>query len=138
MPKSGRLRNVELRMRRRDGKPVWVLANLTLHRAAGGEMRIENTIIDISDRKSLEQQLWQAQKLDALGALAGGVAHDFNNILTAVVGYADLVRQDLAPGDPHAEDMDEIIKASNRAAALTRQLLAFSRRQPFEPKAVWL
>ncbi len=135
---SGRLRNVELRMRRRDGKSVWVLANLTLHQAAGGEVRIENTVIDVSDRKVLEQQLWQAQKLDALGGLAGGVAHDFNNILTAVVGYADLVRQDLAPGDPHAEDMDEIIKASGRAAALTRQLLAFSRRQPFEPRAVRL
>ena len=135
---AGQLRNVELRMRRRDGKPVWVLANVTLYPAAGGELRIENTLIDISDRKSLEQQLWQAQKLDALGGLAGGVAHDFNNILTAVVGYADLVRQDLAPGDPHAEDMDEIIKASDRAAALTRQLLAFSRRQPFEPKALKL
>ncbi|HEV8304417.1 MAG TPA: ATP-binding protein [Gemmatimonadales bacterium] len=135
---TGHLRNFELRMRRRDGKPVWVLANLTLHKALGGEMRIENTVLDVSDRKSLEQQLWQAQKLDALGGLAGGVAHDFNNILTAVVGYADLVRQDLPPGDPHTEDMDEIIKASDRAAALTRQLLAFSRRQPFEPKALRL
>ena len=135
---TGQLRNFELRMRRRDGKSVWVLANLTLHEAAGGETRIENTVIDVSDRKALEQQLWQAQKLDALGGLAGGVAHDFNNILTAVIGYADLMRQDLPPGDRHIEDLDEIIKASDRAAALTRQLLAFSRRQPFEPRALRL
>jgi PAS domain S-box-containing protein len=135
---SGRLRTHELRMRRRDGKPVWILANLTLHEGDAGEPLIEDTVIDVSDRKVLEQQLWQAQKLDALGSLAGGVAHDFNNILTAVIGYADLMRQDLPPGDRHVEDLDEIIKASDRAAALTRQLLAFSRRQPFEPKAVRL
>jgi PAS domain S-box-containing protein len=135
---NGQLRNFELRMRRKDGKPVWVLANLTLYETEGGEARIENTVIDVSDRKSLEQQLWQAQKLDALGSLAGGVAHDFNNLLTAIVGYADILREEVGSNSQHADDINEIIKACERATALTRQLLTFSRRQPFEPSALRL
>jgi len=136
--KTGALVNFEQRMRRKDGTPVWVLANITLHQDASGETRIENTVLDITERKGLEQQLWQAQKLDALGSLAGGVAHDFNNLLTAIVGYAELIRDELAPDDPRREDLEEIDRACGRAAALTRQLLAFSRRQPFEPKALRL
>jgi len=134
---SGRLRNFEFRMRRRDGTAVWVLVNLTLRDADGGG-RIDATLIDISDRKALEQQLWQAQKLDALGSLAGGVAHDFNNLLTAIVGYAGLLRLDFSPGDERIESVEEIDKACMRAAGLTRQLLAFSRRQQFEPKPLRL
>ena len=134
----GALVNFEQRMRRKDGAPVWVLANITLHQDASGDARIENTVLDITERKGLEQQLWQAQKLDALGSLAGGVAHDFNNLLTAIVGYAELMHDDLAPDDPRREDLEEIDRACGRAAALTRQLLAFSRRQPFEPKALRL
>ncbi|MGH7529544.1 MAG: ATP-binding protein [Gemmatimonadales bacterium] len=135
---TGQLRNFELQMRRKDGKPVWVISNLTLYHAEGGEARIENTVIDVSERKSLEQQLWQAQKLDALGSLAGGVAHDFNNLLTAIIGYADLMRDEMTPDDPRLEDLKEITKACDRATALTRQLLVFSRRQPFEPTSVRL
>src|SRR6266513_2224521 len=123
-------------MRRKDGKPLWLLCNITLREAENGEALLENLTVDISDRKSLEQQLWQAQKLDALGSLAGGVAHDFNNLLTAIIGYADILRDDLGADSPHTEDLNEIIKASDRATALTRQLLAFSRRQPFEPKSM--
>src|SRR6185503_3150177 len=138
LKESGQLRNLELRMKRRDGTPVWILANLVVHEAPDGETYIEDTIVDVSDRKTLEQQLWQAQKLDALGSLAGGVAHDFNNLLTAIVGYADLMKMDLAPEDPHRGDVEEIEKACRRAAGLTRQLLTFSRRQPFEPRALKL
>jgi len=138
LQKSGQLRNVELEMRRRDGKPVWILANLTLHDEVAGEARIENTFIDISDRKTLEQQLWQAQKLEALGSLAGGVAHDFNNVLTTIIGNADLMRQDLPQDHPHSGGVDEILKACGSATALTRQLLTFSRRHPFEPNALRL
>jgi PAS domain S-box-containing protein len=134
---SGELRNLELQMRRRDGKPVWVLANLTLHRS-NGEPHIEHALIDVTDRKVLEQQLWQAQKLEALGSLAGGVAHDFNNLLTVMIGCAELLRAELPEGDPKLVDLDEIDNACRRAAALTRQLLAFSRRQPFEPEALGL
>ncbi len=132
------IRNLEARLRRKDGTQVWVLANLTRREGDHGEPILDNIFIDISDRKSLEQQLWQAQKLDALGSLAGGVAHDFNNLLTAIIGYADILRDDLGGDSRHADDLNEIIKASDRATALTRQLLAFSRRQPFEPKPLRL
>ena len=132
------LRNYEVHMRRKDGKPVWLLCNVTLREDENGEDLLENLTVDVSDRKSLEQQLWQAQKLDALGSLAGGVAHDFNNLLTAIIGYADILQDDLGPNSRHSEDIQEIIKASDRATALTRQLLAFSRRQPFDPKPLRL
>ena len=135
---SSVLRNYEVHMRRKDGKPIWVLCNITLRKGEDGEEVLENLTVDISDRKSLEQQLWQAQKLDALGSLAGGVAHDFNNLLTAIIGYADILREDLGASSPHTDDINEIIKASDRATALTRQLLAFSRRQPFDPKPLRL
>jgi PAS domain S-box-containing protein len=135
---SSGLRNFEARMRRKDGTPAWVMCNVTLRPGTDGEQILESMLIDVSDRKSLEQQLWQAQKLDALGSLAGGVAHDFNNLLTAIIGYADILRDDLGANSSHAEDLNEIIKASDRATALTRQLLAFSRRQPFEPRALRL
>jgi PAS domain S-box-containing protein len=132
------LRNYEVHMRTRDGKPLWLLCNISMRTDAHGEEILENFTIDVSERKSLEQQLWQAQKLDALGSLAGGVAHDFNNLLTAIIGYADILRDDLGGNSRHADDINEIIKASDRATALTRQLLAFSRRQPFEPKPLRL
>jgi two-component system, cell cycle sensor histidine kinase and response regulator CckA len=138
LQENGQLRDLEIHMRHREGKPVWVLANLTLRPSATGDARIESTLVDISDRKALEQRLWQAQKLDALGSLAGGVAHDFNNLLTAIVGYAGLLRDEFAPDDRRLEDLQEIDNACQRAAALTRQLLAFSRRQPFAPKALHL
>jgi PAS domain S-box-containing protein len=91
---------------------------------------------DITARERLEGQLRQAQKMEALGRFAGGVAHDFNNLLTAIQGYTSLIMMDLAPHDPHREDLEEIRKASERAAALTRQILAFSRRHVVEPMTI--
>ncbi|MGA2382049.1 MAG: PAS domain-containing protein [Gemmatimonadales bacterium] len=91
---------------------------------------------DITDRVRLEDQLRQAQKMEAVGRLAGGVAHDFNNLLTAISGYSELLLADLASEDPRRLDVIEIRKATERAAALTHQLLAFSRRQVLQPRVV--
>jgi signal transduction histidine kinase/CheY-like chemotaxis protein len=82
------------------------------------------------EARKRDDELRQAQKLEAIGRLAGGVAHDFNNLLTAIRGYSDLLLEDLEPGDRRRDDVDQIVDAANRASGLTKQLLAFSRRQP--------
>jgi signal transduction histidine kinase len=86
--------------------------------------------------RTLETQLAVSQRMEAVGRLAGGVAHDFNNILTAISGYADLLLADLPPSDDRRKDVEEIHQAAQRAASLTQQLLAFSRRQVLQPKVV--
>ena len=91
---------------------------------------------EITERKELGEQLLQSQKMEAVGQLAGGVAHDFNNILTAIVGYADLLAAEFKGDSRQLEDLEEIRKAARRAAALTRQLLSFSRKQVLEPKII--
>jgi len=97
---------------------------------------IAHVLGSVVDRHRSEAGLRQSQRMEAVGRLAGSVAHDFNNMLTAINGYADLVRASLPPSSPLREDMDEITKASARAASLTRQLLAFSRQQVLKPRAV--
>ena len=107
-----------------------------LRSPAEGTATLLGVATEITERKRLEEQLLQSQKMEAVGQLAGGVAHDFNNILTAIVGYTDLLAAELGSNVRQLEDLEEIRKAARRAAALTRQLLAFSRKQVLEPRII--
>jgi PAS domain S-box-containing protein len=113
---------------RADGTPFTAEVSLTRIDAAGDVLLLA-MVRDISARKRLEEQLLQAQKMEAVGILAGGVAHDFNNILSAIVGYASLLQLRLAADDPLAGHVERILAAAERAANLTSSLLAFSRKQ---------
>ncbi|HWP35961.1 MAG TPA: PAS domain S-box protein [Gemmatimonadales bacterium] len=120
---------------RRDGRRRWLDCFVSPVEWDGAPAVLAS-VIDITERRDLEQQLAQAQKMEAIGRLAGGVAHDFNNILTAITGYTELLRENLAPDHPGHADLDEIRHTADRAAGLTQQLLAFSRRQVLEPRVL--
>lgn len=126
---------MESEIRRKDGKliPIHVNSNLLTLK----DRQCSCTFIqDIADRRRLEEQLRQSQKMEAVGQLAGGVAHDFNNLLTIITGYSDIVMESLPASDPLCELVEEIQKAAHRSSALTRQLLAFSRKQVLAPKVL--
>ena len=137
---------VEKRYLRKDGGVVWANLMLSLLRSASGEpLHFVAVVEEITgqkraeeERRHLERQLLHAQKMESLGRLAGGVAHDFNNHLTVINGYCAMLLDEMGSGDPLREPVDEILLAGHRAAALTRQLLAFSRKQVAEPRVVSL
>jgi PAS domain S-box-containing protein len=104
--------------------------------AQGKAQGLIGTILDLTEIKKLENQLHHSQKMEAIGTLAGGVAHDFNNILTAIIGFASLTRMKMVPGDPNLGAIDQILASSERAGQLTRSLLAFSRKQVISLKPV--
>ena len=129
--------NIQLTLRgvRKDGALVQAEAFCALTEF-NGQPAILATVIDISDRVKLEDQLRQAQKMEAVGRLAGGIAHDFNNLLTAIRGNAELMSHRVKNDPDMAAEVDEILHAADRAASLTRQLLAFSRKQVLQPIAL--
>ena len=124
------------RVRHKDGSYRWVEV-LRVNRLSDPELyAIVTNYRDVTDRKRLEDQLLQSQKMEAVGRLAGGIAHDFNNMLSAIVGFSHMIIGDLREGDPILGDMHEIAAAAERAAQLTRQLLAFSRKQVMQPRVL--
>jgi two-component system, cell cycle sensor histidine kinase and response regulator CckA len=127
----------EYRMLARDGSVLWFRDEaVMLHDTDSQRLLMQGVMYDITERKRLENELRHSQKMEAVGQLAGGVAHDFNNLLMLIQAHNERVRERLAPGDPAHKDAVEIEHAVIRAASLTRQLLAFSRKQVLEPKVL--
>lgn len=129
--------DVEYRIARPDGSVRWIRSRgFPVRDKTGKIYRIVGILGDITEQKKLEEQLRHAVKMEAVGQLAGGIAHDFNNILTAIIGYASVMGMRLTAGDPIKVYVDQILSASERAAALTQGLLAFSRKQIISPKQI--
>ena len=133
--KSGQVWRGVFANRKKDGSLFYEDAVIFPVKDEAGEIiNFASVKRDISKERALEDQLRQSQKLEAIGQLAGGIAHDFNNLLTAINGYSEMILMDLDEKDPVREDVYEILKAGRRAADLTRQLLAFSRKQVIQPQ----
>jgi len=133
---SGQPYSFEYRIVRPDGTARHVLQRTVVLLAEDGELARAGTIQDITDRKVMEEQLYQAQKMEAVGQLTGGIAHDFNNLLTVMMGNMELVGDRLGDDSAESEMIERGIKAGERGAALTHRLLAFSRKQTLRPTAI--
>ncbi|MGB7591990.1 MAG: response regulator [Terriglobia bacterium] len=132
--REGEARGLEAAWKRRDGSVIFVRESARAFRADDGRVLYYDGIVeDVTERRRLEEQLRQAQKMEAVGRLASGVAHDFNNLLTIIIGYSDLLLERVSARDGMRPPVEEIKKAADRAASVTRQLLAFSRKQVLPP-----
>ncbi len=132
-----RLEDFETVRLRKDGTPIHVSVRVSPVYSSDGTLVGASTFArDITEKKKLEEQLRQAQKMEAVGQLAGGIAHDFNNFLTAIIGYGTLLGMNIAEGSACRAYVDQILAAAERSANLTRQLLAFSRKQVMELRVV--
>jgi two-component system cell cycle sensor histidine kinase/response regulator CckA len=137
--RRGRFESVETHWRRKDGSVITVrLSGRGVRDEREGTEVFEVIVEDVTERKALEDQLRQAQKMEAVGKLAGGVAHDFNNLLTVITGYSQILMDQHSANTQASHSIEQISKAADRASSLTRQLLAFSRRQMLQPRLVRL
>jgi len=142
--REGSIRDYEARRLRHDGAAIWARSSVQAVKDEAGHMvYYEGLVEDLTERRQAEEalraaegRLLQAAKLEAVGRLAGGVAHDFNNLLGVIMGYADLMAKRIGAEDPLRRNVLEIQKAAERASALTKQLLAFSRRQVLQPRVL--
>jgi PAS domain S-box-containing protein len=126
----------DYRIVRKDGSIIWVSDTAVVVSGSGSHPVMEGIIVDITERKVLENQLQQSRRMEAVGRLAGGIAHDFNNLLTIIKGYAELALQRSAISPEIRADVLQVENAAERASALVRQLLAFSRKQVLQPKII--
>jgi PAS domain S-box-containing protein len=134
---DGRVDRLETELVRRDGGPVWVIESAVEVPGEGSApSEIHGFIIDDTDRRLAREEFLQAQKMEAVGRLAGGVAHDFNNLLGVILGHAELLLRRYGPEHPGAGALEQVRLAAERGARLTRQLLAFSRRQVLQPRVI--
>ncbi len=124
----------EYRFRHADGRWIYIFERALILRSA--ETRVVSSMMDVTERKQLQTQVCRSQRMDAFGQLAGGVAHDFNNFLTTILGYSDLLLSEKTVHGQVASHISEIRDSADRASALTNQLLAFSRRQALEPRVL--
>lgn len=125
----------EVELNRRDGSRIWVIVAVRAVRTAdGGVLRYEGTVVDVTERKRLEAQLLQSQRMEAIVQLAGGVAHDFNNILSVIMGCSGMLHMKMDAEDPRLYYVNQISSASEKAAGVTQSLLAFSKKQAMELK----
>jgi two-component system cell cycle sensor histidine kinase/response regulator CckA len=131
------VQGIEVDWKHRDGRPFTIRCDAHVVRDRDGNLEfLEGFIEDISERRAMEMQLRQGQKMEAIGRLAGGIAHDFNNLLGVIIGYGDFVSEQIGADSPLRNAVEQIKKAGDRASALTRQLLAFSRQQVLETKVL--
>ncbi|MBA3008554.1 MAG: PAS domain S-box protein [Proteobacteria bacterium] len=137
LKKDGRVENFEYRAKTAKGRLIWLNATARIaEQHEDGSFIIEGFTTDISERRKLEDQFRQAQKMESIGQLAGGVAHDYNNMLSVIHGYAELALNKVDPATSLYNDLQEIIKAAKHSTEITRQLLTFARQQTVAPKVI--
>jgi PAS domain S-box-containing protein len=130
------LTHVELTLMPRSGIPIVVEGNLSGARQSDGSVLLRGIYRDVTERKRVDEQLRRAERMQAAGRLAGGMAHEVNNMMTGVIGFAEFLLRGLPPEDPRRSEVQEIIRAGSRAADVTRQLLAFTRQQLMHPEVL--
>lgn len=139
LTRNGFVKNRELPMKKKDGTPIWIVCNANAMFDENRHVKWTDGVNeDVTERKHLEVQLRQAQKMEAIGTLAGGVAHDFNNILTAIIGYGNLLKMKVSEDQSLQYYIEPILNSAEKAAQLTQSLLAFSRKQIISLKPVSL